>query len=335
MAKRRASGTPDVSKLCGWVQDEAAVHKLRVDLGRYGTVYGSNPALKGYWEDCKARGITAILLFREETKAFGKPMPPNSQRAGTCVSMGTDRAIQLALSFDFIHRGLATVPVDICFEPIYAGCRVIIGKGSIRGDGAVGAWAAEWVEQYGVVRRGEYGPWDLTKPNESLAVANADKGDRIPKEIIEAGKQHPVRTLHVKNDYDEVADCIASGKGIARCHSQLYGSRDANGMSKPSKAGNHCECLGGIFVMPNGKDGVLEHQSWGENNPSGPKALKVKPGYGAEDGVIEIPSNCYGITMDEYIRAMKARSSSDAWAFQVGPESVFAPESLREWIATR
>ena len=38
-------------------------------------------------------------------------------------------------------------------EVIYGGSRVEIGGGRIRGDGSIGAWAARWVRDYGVVPR--------------------------------------------------------------------------------------------------------------------------------------------------------------------------------------
>src|SRR5437763_1529398 len=55
---------------------------------------------------------------------------------------------------------------DLAQEVIYGGSRVEVGGGRLRGDGSVGAWAAKFVHDYGVVPRGVHGRYDLSRYDE-------------------------------------------------------------------------------------------------------------------------------------------------------------------------
>ena len=236
----------------------------------------------------------------------------NGVAVANCVSRGHHQALQHAF-----YNGLKTGTNvgragEIAYEPIYAGSRVYIGKGRIRGEGSVGAWAAQWLAGVngvgGFCERGVYGSADLRQDNERWAVANSDAGDKMPPELLKELQQHTCLSHRLRNN-SEMADCIASRIGIARCWDTLFGDRDANGMSRAASRGAHCQAIIGVFLMRDGKTGFVELQSWGPNNPRGQRVLKYA------GGEITLPAGCYGVSEEEYLRAQ--RGHWEAWASQV------------------
>jgi hypothetical protein len=89
--------------------------------------------------------------------------PIRLQTIGDCVSQGCACAVDVVkcVEIDLLGENEAWV-AETATEPIYAGSRVEIGGGKIRGDGSVGAWAAKFVTVFGAIPRGVYGTIDLT-----------------------------------------------------------------------------------------------------------------------------------------------------------------------------
>ena len=76
---------------------------------------------------------------------------------------------------------------------IYGGCRVEVGGGRVRGDGSVGAWAAKFVREYGVVPRGVHGSHDLTGYDERRCREFGGRG--VPDDLEAVAREHPVRSV--------------------------------------------------------------------------------------------------------------------------------------------
>ncbi len=276
-------------------------------------LFGVDPntaSMVGRWNELKSKGVTGVFLWERYEQC--RPLVPHFQRAGTCVSRGHHQALQHAY-YNALKTGTSLGrPAEIAYEPIYAGSRVYVGKGRIRGEGSVGAWAAQWLAGVngvgGFCERGVYGTADLSQDNERWAVANSDAGDRIPPELLKELQQHTCLSHRLRNN-GEIADCIASRIGVARCWDTLFGDRDSNGMSRAASRGAHCQAVIGVFLMRDGRTGFVELQSWGPNNPRGPRVLKYA------GGEITLPAGCYGVSEDEYLRAQ--RGHWEAWASQV------------------
>jgi hypothetical protein len=267
----------------------------------------------GRWEALKAQGVTGVFLWQQGLKF--RPYRPHHQRRGTCVARGFHRALEASYLFTLANGTAVGEPVEIAWEPIYSGSRVYPGKGQISGDGSCGPWAGEWLAGVdgvgGFCKRGRFGSADLTNDNETWSVQNGDRGDRLPKELMDELQKHTCVVHRVRNN-NEIADAIASYHGIARCWNTLFGNRDANGMSVASDTGAHCQAAFGVFIGANGEDGFVEAQSWGENMPSGPKMLKLKGGL-----QVELPAGCYGVSFSQYEKAQRRDSWWDAFAVGV------------------
>jgi len=267
--------------------------------------------LEGHWERLQDRGVSGVYLWNDEHEKLGV-VGADYQRRGTCVGRGTYRAIQQSYSYAITSGAEYGVPVKLAYEPIYIGSREVIGKGRLSGDGSVGAWAARWVSEHGVVARAKYDSIDLTKSNESYSVNTK----RMGSDILDEGKRHTV-SAHRCKSIDDIADAIAGGFGIARCHNTLYGSRDGNGEAKPSRKGAHCQAIVGVYTRPDGFTGFVEQQSWGPTNPGGPSTLNTK------GGPVELPQGCYGIKYSDLTYATKRSNWWEAWAFCVRPGEGF------------
>lgn len=281
----------------------------------------ANSQFNGRWEYLKSKGVMGIFLWDASTKF--RPYRPHRQRRGTCVSRGFHRALEMSYLHTLSGRLAVGLPVEIAYEPIYAGSRVIVGKGQISGDGSCGPWAGQWLAGIngvgGFCQRGVYGSADLTKDNETWAVNNADRGDRLPAELLAECQKHTCAVHRVRSN-DEIADSIASYFGVARCWDTLFGNRDQYGESVRSDTGAHCQAVIGVYVGRDGEDRFVEAQSWGDNMPSGPDEIVMKDG-----SKKKLPPGCYGVRFSEY-RAAQARSKWwDAHAVSVRAGQEYRP----------
>lgn len=297
----------------GCILDEAETEAACQALDDAGHVVDFCQAtdLEGHWNRLQNRGVTGVYLWDNEHERLGV-IGADYQRRGTCVGRGTYRAIQQSYLYSITSGTEYGLPVKLAYEPIYIGSREVIGKGRLSGDGSVGAWAARWVSEYGVVARAEYNGVNLSKDNESYSV----KTKRIGSDIIAEGKLHTVAAHRCRN-VDDITDAIAAGYGVARCHGTLYGNRNANGEARPSRSGAHCQAIVGVYTRPDGSTGLVEQQSWGSNTPGGPSTLKTK------GGPVELPSGCYGITTKDFQSAARKSNWWEAWAFAVRPGNGF------------
>lgn len=271
----------------------------------------SQTEFHGRWKTLKARGITSVILWPAYEKISGKKIRPHKQLRGTCVARGFEMAARMSYCNALFQRTRLGKNADLSYEILYAGSRNYPGKGSIRnGDGSVGAWAAEWLSLYGLCERGVYGSVDVSKDNEMLAVSLARSGVKLPKEVLDACKEHTWATNRCQNT-DEIADSIASDFGVARCWDTLFGNRNSKGISRPADTGAHCQAVIGVAVSPSGEDIFIEIQSWGENIPSGPNKLETA------GGMIELPAACYGVMASDYRQAMSRSRWWEAHAVSI------------------
>jgi hypothetical protein len=313
----------------GCYLDQAATEATLVRLISSGElpIFGDRPTLKGTWSRLKSRGVKAVLLPKLMEKYFpgrgadfqngsrgAKPAPDE----GTCVGRGTYKACNLSYLAALDSRQIPGRPVIIAYEPIYAGARMKIGKGRIRGGGAVGAWAGEFCSRYGTICRGDAGDggrWPLPDTpigRTDLASSWGRKG--LPEDITAACGQHKFEA-HYCRSVEEQMDALAAGFAGAFCRGTLNGSRDKYGMSRPGRSGAHCEAVVGVFVAHNGEDAILMQNSW-NNQPSGGSVLHIDGGER-----YELPQGVYGIMASDQRRVWK--SFAESWHFQPGAQSAW------------
>jgi hypothetical protein len=263
--------------LCGAIVDKTATDNVCLAIASSGAepfFADAKPGLRGFGEG------KSVLLQEAELKLFGKYLPSWNQARGTCVGQGTGRALQDATFWAIAFGDSIGKPTQLCFETIYAGSRIQIGKGWLGNqDGASGAQAAQYVREYGLLARGVYGSIDLSKPREDLAVTWGAPRHGVPTALLSESATFKAEAAMKCTTVDTVRDAIAAGYGVTACGGMAtHGQRDANGMLAPSPSGGHCQYFCGVFIDFKGRLVFVDQQSWGTNGPVGGGPWKLHDG---------------------------------------------------------
>ena len=292
----------------GWIDDPAAVEAVMNDL--------PFPVFSDIWTPIKDSGKgKRVLLYDFIRKASNGEYPKRKQTIGDCVAHGAAYAVDAVKSVDIILKNEFEEWVEeTATEDIYAGSRVQIGGGRIRGDGSIGAWAARYVNEYGALPRGKYGNVDLTTYSGSKARSWGRGGAGVPKSLIPTAKKHPIQTVSQVTTYEEVRDLIANGYAVTIASMQGFSSkRDSEGFAKPQGSWAHQMSILAVddeYKRP----GVLVQNSWGTWN-SGPKRH-------------DQPNGSFWVDAEEIERRILKKG--DSWAFS-GYEG-FKPRELNTRI---
>ena len=283
----------DPTESQGWIADPDAVDAVARQQPFY--TFAGTPA--GQAEDPLPK---AVYLWQAEKKITGaNPKGKDQGKIGSCVSFGTNNAIRRTMAVQIAVFRAPEELKDIAEEVTYAGSRVEIGKGRVRGDGSVGAWAAEFVKTYGVVSRDVHGKHDLRVYDVNRCRTWGNSG--VPDELEAVAREHPVKEITLVTSWAEAKRCLANGYGISVCSGQGFnGKRDGRGVKQPSGSWAHCMCLDGYHIDDDGREYGHIENSWGERPEEGPVGWGDPPtsGFWAEASVID--------------RMLKAR---DSWAF--------------------
>src|SRR5581483_7268785 len=131
-----------------------------------------------------------VLLSDAVKMVLGKHMPAQQQPRGTCVSRGWSRAVDY---LQCVQIALGHLPQEyqyISHAAVYGMAKEIGGDLSTQ-DGAVGAWAAKAVSEWGCVTNEEAG--DVDAGNDDLAVQWGARG--VPQKIKDLAKDNLVKTV--------------------------------------------------------------------------------------------------------------------------------------------
>ena len=244
----------------GWkcMPQEVAEYKLRRRaLGKYPMASSYSDPFRG---DSKGKYVQLLDIWE---KVAGRPFEPHFQLIGDCVSHGNAVGIEVASAVQVETDGGQEWSDKISTEVVYGGSRVEIGKGQIRTDGSVGAWAAEFNEDYGTVSRGRYGDIDLTKYDANLAKDWGHwRGDGIPTEMETLSKDHPVgNMILIDRGWEQACDLMASGYPIVICSDQGFGDRfDNDGFLPANKTWYHCFPAGTVVATSKGMREIQDIQ---------------------------------------------------------------------------
>jgi hypothetical protein len=275
----------------GWIADPQAVN----------LVSAAQPFER--WGDTPAGGVDVlpleVFLWKAWEKIRGVPFPSRNQgQVGSCVSFGTACAIEITTACE-IAQGELEESRDLVQEIIYAGSRVEIGKGRFSSDGSIGAWAADYVKSYGVLSRGIYKTYDLTKYSETRCRAWGAPKAGVPDDLEPEIRQFPVRGITLVKTWAEAKSALAQGHGIAVCSNQGFRlSRDKLGFATASGNWGHCMAIIGYQTV--GREGGFIMNSWGPDSMTGPVGAGNPPvgGFWADSAVIG-----------------KMLAAGDSWAF--------------------
>ena len=167
----------------------------------------------------------------------------------------------------------------------------------MHGDGSVGAWAAKWCQQYGVVARGVYGRHDLSRYSETQCREFGRSG--VPADLEPEARQHPVRAVTQVQNASEARRALQNGYPIAVCSSQGFSQqRDAQGFARPQGSWAHCMAV--LGYQGGTRPGFWIQNSWGNRFHTGPKGNGDPP-----DG---------GFWCDERV-ADRMFQQGDSWAY--------------------
>ena len=282
----------DAQKNGGWVKDADAVEVVAAKL-RF-KVFSNTPAGKA--DDPLPE---SVYLWHAYAKAGIRGPPSKNQgQVGSCVAFGTNNAVERSLVVAIANGKAAFEFKHIAEEVTYGGSRVEVGGGKIRGDGSVGAWAAEFVRKWGIVPREKIGAFDLSIYSESRCREFGKSG--VPEALEVAARNNPVKDITLVRSWDSAKKALASGYAIAICSDQGFAmQRDANGIARPSGSWAHCMGLDG-YAKIDGKEYGHIVNSWGDKAHTGP----VGPGD---------PPPCGFYAASAAVNRMLAQG--DSWAF--------------------
>jgi hypothetical protein len=252
----------------GWVADPDAVAEVAAQQPFQ--AFRDTPAFRDTKDEADA------FLFQAFEKATGAIPPARNQgQVGSCVSFGTCAAVDCLIAIAFT-QGATGEYHDTVQEAVYGGSRVQIGGGRIRGDGSIGAWAAEWVRTRGAIARGKVGNYDLSTYSESRCRAWGNSG--CPKDLEPTAKEHPVQGITQVKSAEEAKRALINGYPIACCSNQGFSStRDADGFARAQGNWGHCMAWLGYRAD---KKAFFVWNSWGNSWITGPKG----PGNPPEGG---------------------------------------------------
>lgn len=289
----------------GWHNDPEAVEAVASTL-QFPT-FGDTPL-----SDLSEGDLPPLVLLTTNVKKLqnGQHICHDQGSVGSCVGFGTTRAVEASNATEIVN-GDAEDFYEMIEEVTYAGSRVEVGGGKLRGDGSVGAWAAKFVTQYGVLNRGVHAGVDLSKYSPARAKSWGATG--VPAEIEKLAKSHPVSNTTLVGTWADAKKALASGCGIAVCSNVGFSlRRDKDGFCSPSGTWNHCMALLGYRTD---REAGLIVNSWGATSTTGPL------------GSHDIPACAWWVTADVIERMLKQR---DSWAF-AGVKG-FERKTLPHWV---
>lgn len=215
-----------------------------------------------------------VRLWNASLAVLGHHLPNYPQEIGDCVSFGAKNAVEYLQCSEMMIRGPPRSFRPVYPPYIYGTSRVQIGKGKLRGDGSVGAWAARAVQQYGVLAADE-----SKVPKYAGSVAKDWGRSGPPEWAIDAAKEFLVRTVAQVNSADDVRDAICNGYPVtiaSNFGSRDFDEKDGRRVARGNGSWNHQMCI--IAYDGDEKSGVdyfYVINSWGEK--AHPAPLQGEP----------------------------------------------------------
>lgn len=206
----------------------------------------------------------------------GRHLPTYDQQIGDCVSMGAANAVNYLACMEIARLG-DRERFRPAYQPwIYGISRVQVGKGRIRGDGSIGAWAAEGVKRFGVLAADE----ERVPPYSGAIARRWGNPPGPPKEFFDEAAPHIVKTTAPVRSYADVRDALLNGYPVTVASMQGFRMRPAIDKGKhwgvPAGEWAHQMAFIGVDDDPK-RPGAYCLNSWGES-AHGPPADDAPPG---------------------------------------------------------
>lgn len=258
------------------------------------------------------------FLWRAEETVLGKRLGSWDQGPiGTCVSFGWGRGAQDVLLGNIADGAAEEWKSQVATEPIYGGSRVEVGGGRIRGDGSVGAWAARWCSEWGMLFRQQYGDIDLSAYSVEISRTWGYRG--VPNALEPEAKKFPLTVAQVQSASDVWA-AIGNGYSVPVCSNVGFdGKPPATGVMEPRGSWGHCMVFRGRFTHPTIGRCIVVQNSWG--NYLGAVAVET-----VESGRVELPEGCFAIRLD-----VAGRMAAQGDTFAISGAKGF-PKRRKPWF---
>ena len=284
-------------------------------VSEYGAIQPAQPSVLPRFRDefRPMRGIAKsfykdnknVFLWKHLEKELGEIVPHYQGPVGAVPGEGDCMGQAAALGCDVLaatdihlrnenEKFVAKASVEM----IYAGSRVEVGKGELKGRaGSVGAWAAMYLKEYGVLHRIAYkGPKgehvDLSGYSPKRSRKYRDVG--VPDWLEPEAKKHPVKSVTNVKTGMEILDAICAGQPVLLCSTYAFSKvRDKQGFARiylddvktnrwgwrvvnPRVEWWHAMMASGA-LLEGGRIGALVHNSHGDWN-SGPRPYGIPKG---------------------------------------------------------
>lgn len=220
-----------------------------------------------------------IRLWDAMLKVRGSHLPNVAQQIGDCVSWGAAHAVDYLQAVQIV-RGEPDAFKEAYPPYIYGISRVQVGKkhgSNFRGDGSIGAYAAEGLRDFGCLRS------DASKvPPYSGNVAKEWGSKGAPDWAITEAKPFSVKTIAQVKSADEARDAICNGYTVTIASSWWGTTRivpvDGRNVATRNTSWAHQQCLIGYDGSGNTPYFYVLN-SWGDNAHPRPLAGEPPGGY--------------------------------------------------------
>jgi hypothetical protein len=269
--------TCNSTKYLGWVPNVHVTNQFRRRNPRINFTNKAHSSVIG-----SGKGKVS-LLWKHLERQMGEKLVSHDQQIGDCVGQSYALATDILTATRIGQMGYAeTFVAKASVEAVYAGSRYEIGyekhenPSMLIGDGSFGCFAAEFLRDYGVLLRQEYGNVDLRGYDPQRSREWGANG--VPDELEPIARKHPVRDIALVESYEDVRDAMANGHPVAFCSSVGFeptcnkcnpSGRDAQGFLNP--CGTWYHAMTGIGCDDTGRAGVLIQNSWGPHWVTGAK----------------------------------------------------------------
>lgn len=243
----------------GWVCDPLAVEKVMKADGIKSLAEAIGPQIG----DRAVRTDLTVYL----KKVYGDTWYLHQGSCGSCVAFGAALACDILTSIQIIDNGMEKPAGRSDPMTIYWGSRVEIGGSKLWGQGSVGAWAAKYLKDYGVIPQAHYPEMDLSKYDASVCCGGRARSG-VPDSLETIARQHPVKAYAQVNTFEELATAIENGYPVTVASNQGFSKqRDDDGFARPQGSWAHQMCIVGVR---HDKPGALVANSWGAYYTGGP-----------------------------------------------------------------
>lgn len=224
--------------------------------------------------DLYSTGEDKVALLHKSIMDFDPTFGGHErQTTGDCVSHATRNAVDITRCHEIIDGGQAE-----SFEARGA-TEAIYGSRGHGGQGMSCTVAARFVhKQGGILLRKDYGFVDLSRYNSRTGQNWGRSG--IPKDVLNEGKKHQVKTISLVKSVNEARDAIANGYALSVCSNYGFSAkRNEHGIARKSGSWNHAMSW---IAMDDSREIhdetlFLIQNSWGVFN-SGPKRFNQPEG---------------------------------------------------------